>query len=244
MTTQQRGRENDKKSSSSSSSSQTNPLSASDSLQPINGQNPKLCESLVRLLYKTPLPFLHCAWISDWISSSLRENILVAFVSSQAWMGAIFSRSFSASSSAPPTASLGDLPEGCVASVLNHLEPKDICQLARLNRAFRGASWADFVWESKLPENYRALFRQLFDLSSEDLRKRDIYRRLCATNTFDGDTKVQPFCPLLESLSFFFRCVWQKLDKAVFPPWKKKRMFTIESKLEKRVFFCFLTCFW
>ncbi|GFZ07047.1 phloem protein 2-A12 [Actinidia rufa] len=34
---------------------------------------------------------------------------------------------------------LGDLPEGCVASVLVHLDPPEICRLARLNRAFRDA---------------------------------------------------------------------------------------------------------
>ncbi|KAK4793757.1 hypothetical protein SAY86_024192 [Trapa natans] len=41
---------------------------------------------------------------------------------------------------------LGDMPESCVASILTHLEPRDICGLARLNRAFRCTSWADFVW--------------------------------------------------------------------------------------------------
>ncbi|KAD5508296.1 hypothetical protein E3N88_15999 [Mikania micrantha] len=53
-----------------------------------------------------------------------------------------------------PETGLGDLPESVVGSVLVHLSPQEICRFAGLNRAFRGASSADFVWESKLPENY------------------------------------------------------------------------------------------
>ncbi|KAL1060635.1 hypothetical protein V6Z11_1Z082600 [Gossypium hirsutum] len=64
---------------------------------------------------------------------------------------------------------LGDLPESCVASIIQHLDPPEICKLAKLNRAFSAASWADFVWESKLPPNYHIL--------------------LCRPNTFDGGTK-------------------------------------------------------
>ncbi|PKI41418.1 F-box protein PP2-A12-like [Punica granatum] len=104
-------------------------------------------------------------------------------------MGAIFSSCSPAPSSVPRPAGLGDLPESCVASILTHLEPKDICGLARLNRAFRGASWADFVWESKLPENYAALFQQMFDRPVDGLGKRQLYTRLCQACTFDGGTK-------------------------------------------------------
>jgi len=86
-------------------------------------------------------------------------------------------------------AGLGDLPEGCAASVLMYLEPKDICRLARINRAFRGASSADFVWESKLPLNYRALVDKVFDGMPVGLCKKDIYTRLCRTNSIDGGTK-------------------------------------------------------
>lgn len=85
---------------------------------------------------------------------------------------------------------LGDLPESCVALVLSYLDPPEICKLARLNRAFRGASWADFVWESKLPSNYQVLFRKVFGELPGDLGKRGIYERLCQANTFDGGTKV------------------------------------------------------
>ncbi|OMP09642.1 hypothetical protein COLO4_05266 [Corchorus olitorius] len=110
-------------------------------------------------------------------------------------MGANFSALFnqdglsSVSSSSP---SLGDLPESCVASIIGYLDPPEICKLAKLNRAFRGASWADFVWESKLPPNYQLLVDKIFGFVPEKLGKRDIYTRLCRANTFDGgaDKKV------------------------------------------------------
>ncbi|KAK9276482.1 hypothetical protein L1049_006016 [Liquidambar formosana] len=91
----------------------------------------------------------------------------------------------------PPSSKpgLGDLPEGCVALVLNHLDPPEICKLARLNRAFRGASSADFVWESKLPSDYRFLIEKLFGGFPENLVKKEIYARLCRPNSFDGGTK-------------------------------------------------------
>nr|GMD79962.1 F-box protein PP2-A12-like [Ipomoea batatas] len=87
---------------------------------------------------------------------------------------------------------LGDLPESCVALVLAHLDPKQICRLAMLNRAFRGASFADFVWESKLPVDYWGLVRRVFrdENFPGNLCKRDIFARLCTPNSIDGGTKV------------------------------------------------------
>ncbi|CAA0838841.1 F-box protein PP2-A12 [Striga hermonthica] len=87
---------------------------------------------------------------------------------------------------------LGDLPESCVATVLAHLDPPQICRMAMLNRAFRGASSADFVWESKLPSNYGDVIGKVFEKDEgfcEGLRKRDIYSRLCMPNYLDGGTK-------------------------------------------------------
>ncbi|KAL0331315.1 UNVERIFIED_CONTAM: F-box protein PP2-A13 [Sesamum angustifolium] len=87
---------------------------------------------------------------------------------------------------------LGDLPESCVASVLSYLDPPQICRVAMLNRAFRGASSADFVWESKLPLNYEDVIGRVFEkdgVSFKGLCKRDIYARLCRPNSFDGGTK-------------------------------------------------------
>jgi hypothetical protein len=84
---------------------------------------------------------------------------------------------------------LGDLPESCVASIMGYLEPSEICQLAKLNRVFRGASMADFVWESKLPSNYRILVEKVLGDSMGNLGKREIYARLCRPNTYDDGTK-------------------------------------------------------
>ncbi|XP_052186757.1 F-box protein PP2-A13-like [Diospyros lotus] len=84
---------------------------------------------------------------------------------------------------------LADIPESCVALLLSHLDPPQICKLASLNRVFRRASLADFVWESKLPENYPTLVHKLFDQSSQSLAKKDIYARLCRPTRFDGGSK-------------------------------------------------------
>lgn len=89
-----------------------------------------------------------------------------------------------------PGTNLGDLPESCVASVLENMEPQQICQLAVLNRAFRGASSADFVWESKLPLNYDEIFKRLFGNFDDQVCKKEIFSVLCHPNSFDDDHKV------------------------------------------------------
>lgn len=86
---------------------------------------------------------------------------------------------------------LGDLPEGCVALIVENLDPVEICSFSKLNRAFRGASWADFVWESKLPPNYRIIIEKLLGGFPENLRKRDIFAFLSRINSFDEATKVR-----------------------------------------------------
>ena len=93
---------------------------------------------------------------------------------------------------------LGDLPESCVAMVLMNLEPKEICKLAKLNRAFRGASSADFVWESKLPSNYQQILEKIFDADDFPANscKKDIYATLCRFNSMDDGTKVSFFSSL------------------------------------------------
>lgn len=85
---------------------------------------------------------------------------------------------------------LGDLPESCAAEIMSYLDPPEICKLAKMNRAFRGASWADFIWESKLPSNYQVIVNEVFGDGLENLGKRDIYERLCRPNPFDGGAKV------------------------------------------------------
>jgi hypothetical protein len=74
---------------------------------------------------------------------------------------------------------------------MEYMDPPQICKLASLNRAFRAASSADFVWESKLPPNYDVIISKIFDTSfPSQLGKRGIYSRLCSlNNTFDGGTK-------------------------------------------------------
>lgn len=90
----------------------------------------------------------------------------------------------------PPFPGLGDLPESCAADVLKYLSPVEICKLANMNRAFRWASWADFVWDSKLPPNYRVLVQRLIGDVASIMCKREIYTRLCQQNRLDGGNKV------------------------------------------------------
>lgn len=102
--------------------------------------------------------------------------------------------------------SLGDMPESCVAAVLLYLDPPEICQVARLNRAFHGAASADCVWAVKLPANYRylaALAAAADDEGRGDgdeegnckrfslaATKKEIYARLCRPTLFDTGRKV------------------------------------------------------
>ena len=87
---------------------------------------------------------------------------------------------------------LGDIPENCIALVFMSLDPPDVCKFAQLNRAFRAASSANFIWESKLPSNYRFILDKVFDDTKkvESLGKREIYALLCKPNSFDGGNKV------------------------------------------------------
>ncbi|XP_011091685.1 F-box protein PP2-A13 [Sesamum indicum] len=88
-----------------------------------------------------------------------------------------------------PRAKLEDIPESCMALVLSYLDPPEIAKLARLNRAFRAASSADFIWVPKLPSNYRYILDKFPDRALGDKGKKDIYAGLCRPNPFDGGTK-------------------------------------------------------
>ncbi|KAM0843287.1 hypothetical protein ACQ4PT_057806 [Festuca glaucescens] len=88
---------------------------------------------------------------------------------------------------------LGDMPELCAAEVLLRLGAPDICRLAGLNHAFRSAGAADFVWEAKLPENYRYLMG-FVDGGEEKggdpgqksaVGKKEVYARLAKAVRFD-----------------------------------------------------------
>ncbi|XP_047314472.1 F-box protein PP2-A13-like [Impatiens glandulifera] len=96
----------------------------------------------------------------------------------------------SSSSSIKSKPRLEDIPENCIALVLTHLTPPEICKLAQLNRAFRAAASSDFIWDSKLPSNYRYILEKLSnnkDLSC--LGKKGLYGNLCHHNPFDGGTR-------------------------------------------------------
>ncbi|KAL9231044.1 hypothetical protein vseg_006314 [Gypsophila vaccaria] len=98
---------------------------------------------------------------------------------------------------------LGDLPESCVAMILENLDAVEICKVAKLNRAFYGASSADFIWESKLPSNYRQIVEKISDNDGDsvvgddnvgkvkgDLCKKDVYSSLSRVNSVDDGVKV------------------------------------------------------
>ncbi|KAG6580653.1 F-box protein PP2-A15, partial [Cucurbita argyrosperma subsp. sororia] len=84
---------------------------------------------------------------------------------------------------------LGDIPESCVACVFLYLTPPQICNLARLNRAFRGAASSDSVWQSKLPSNYQDLLDLLPPQRYQNLSKKDIYALLSRPVPFDDGNK-------------------------------------------------------
>ncbi|XP_057983601.1 F-box protein PP2-A15 isoform X2 [Malania oleifera] len=84
---------------------------------------------------------------------------------------------------------LGDIPESCVACVFLYLTPPEICNLARLNRAFRGAASSDAVWESKLPPNYHDLLDLLPPERYQNLTKKDIFALLSRPVPFDDGNK-------------------------------------------------------
>ncbi|AQK45442.1 F-box protein PP2-A13, partial [Zea mays] len=103
----------------------------------------------------------------------------------------------------PRHTSLGDMPESCVAAVLLYLDPAEICQVACLNRAFRGAASADCIWAAKLPANHRYLAALAAAADDDDCScgcdgvaaegscstvaiKKELYARLCRPTPFDG----------------------------------------------------------
>lgn len=92
---------------------------------------------------------------------------------------------------------LGDIPESCVACVFLYLTPPEICNLARLNRAFRGAASSDSVWESKLPSNYQDLLDLLPPERYHNLSKKDIFALLSRPVPFDNGNKVSNLSILL-----------------------------------------------
>ncbi|XP_065635703.1 F-box protein PP2-A15-like isoform X4 [Quercus suber] len=104
-------------------------------------------------------------------------------------MGASLSNLADGSSGLDSGPGLGDIPESCVACVFLYLTPPEICNLARLNRAFRGAASSDSVWESKLPANYQDLLDLLPPERYKSLSKKDIFALLSRPVPFHDGTK-------------------------------------------------------
>ncbi|XP_010509455.1 PREDICTED: F-box protein PP2-A15-like [Camelina sativa] len=104
-------------------------------------------------------------------------------------MGSSFSNLNGDSNGLATGPSLGDIPESCVACVILHLTPPEICNLARLNRAFRGAASSDSVWEKKLPSNYHDLLVLLPPERYQSLSKKDIFALLSRPIPFDDGNK-------------------------------------------------------
>ncbi|XP_065043640.1 F-box protein PP2-A15-like isoform X2 [Musa acuminata AAA Group] len=109
-------------------------------------------------------------------------------------MGASLSNLTEAGSDGSGGPGLGDIPESCVACVFTYLTPPEICNLARLNRAFRGAASSDSVWEPKLPSTYPQLLSLLppetVSNRSPLSKKKDIFAFLSRPIPFDEGTKV------------------------------------------------------
>ncbi|CAL5334624.1 unnamed protein product [Camellia sinensis] len=84
----------------------------------------------------------------------------------------------------------GDIPESCVACVFLYLTPPEICNLARLNRAFRGAASSDSVWESKLPSNYHDILNLMPPERHQNLTKKDIFALLSRPFPFGDGNKA------------------------------------------------------
>ncbi|GAA0176100.1 hypothetical protein LIER_29155 [Lithospermum erythrorhizon] len=86
-------------------------------------------------------------------------------------------------------AKLEDIPEACVALVLSYLDPPEICKLAPLNKAFRAASSADFIWDSKLPPNYSYILNKVLFIDQCNKDKKDIFATLSRPISFADGTK-------------------------------------------------------
>ncbi|XP_060201338.1 F-box protein PP2-A15-like isoform X3 [Lycium barbarum] len=75
--------------------------------------------------------------------------------------------------------SLGDIPENFVECVFMYLNPPEICNLARLNRAFRRATSSDAVWDSK-KDIFALLSRPVpFDDGNKEVWLDRISGRIC-----------------------------------------------------------------
>ena len=113
--------------------------------------------------------------------------------------------------------SLGDIPECCVACVFHYLTPPEICNLARLNRAFRGAASSDSVWESKLPPKYQDLLDLMPPERYQNLSKKDIFAIFSRPVPFDDGNKACFLTTFFKFMVlFFFNLFWSQVWKSGF----------------------------
>lgn len=105
------------------------------------------------------------------------------------WVGIMGAGFSSSASESGKSTGLADLPENCIALVLSRVEQAgQICRLARVNATFRRAAESDTVWELRLPENHRALLRNLLMFDDTHPNLKLIYSKLCHPTRFQGDT--------------------------------------------------------
>ncbi|KAF5765480.1 putative phloem protein [Helianthus annuus] len=55
------------------------------------------------------------------------------------------------------SASITDLPEGCVTDILSITSPRDACRAASISKAFNSAANSDAFWDRFLPPDYREI---------------------------------------------------------------------------------------
>ncbi|KAJ7544391.1 hypothetical protein O6H91_09G077100 [Diphasiastrum complanatum] len=82
-------------------------------------------------------------------------------------------------SNKPLSLPLAELPEDCLACILSHMIPRDVCRLAVVSRAFWEASKSDMVWERMLPVNYQETLKQARGEPPRLTSKRELYDCLC-----------------------------------------------------------------
>ncbi|KAG0576754.1 hypothetical protein KC19_5G105400 [Ceratodon purpureus] len=77
-------------------------------------------------------------------------------------------------------ASLGDLPEHCIAAILSCLSPREVSRVACVCRSFRAASNFDSVWEHILPPKYKDLLALDPEIDpTQFASKKEVFDHLC-----------------------------------------------------------------
>ncbi|KAJ0693973.1 putative F-box domain-containing protein [Helianthus annuus] len=75
------------------------------------------------------------------------------------------------------SASITDLPEGCLTDILSITSPRDACRAASISKAFNSAANSDAVWDRFLPPDYREIIARAVSLVVFESKKQ-LYHRL------------------------------------------------------------------